>query len=994
LLHGNPSGQPRNFLSLNTEMRFRILACLLAVCFAISNIALASSGVASALGTADFSGEQLLSLKKKQRAAEKFYEQGDYGQAFRLAKEGYEAVDDLIGVNSEIGEAFLIKYVQSLIQLKNYDEATNLIMQHMKETTFRKLISDPISIPGYLLSGLFSLGITPAILAWRASLSDDQGVAFSTANLSTLMLANGHTESALQMARMSYLASEKLGRSYFGSDARFVAIAQSAYYEALQKSNDAELVDFVKAEAGRSMTDSVWHPDYPFLLDLMKLGSKHGSLSALSEFVAKYRSELDDDAFYAYSLAYYLQSDFPDESRKYLALAHKLISDRDNDYMRSRALTLAGIPGDVLFYGKSAPKRIADLQMRAKIEHLMCHADYRTRDYSRAKKSCSSALEASSSLHKELSDYQNPYVQSKAASLGGYDANDVADSSLRLAASRYYLGEEQAAYLALLNDYVSKQEDRRKQLEAPASAGRGNSSGRMWPYKELIKIHARAGKFEEALFVSELTKARSVLEFATKRNAVNSQILPDTERMALEALELQMVRANQLLADPELQASQRISLESKRDQLARESEAFRNRLYEKHPKFESLSRPKVLSFSDARKFLPADAAFVSYVLEGDSIWAFTVVDGQLSVTDIGAHPELGKEIDAFQKALSDQTVSLDPAAQEQANGGGRNSPEKLARRLGDLLLGKLPQGIFSKQRLFVSPEGILSFLPFETLIHRGEFLLEGRDVGYVHSLSMLSVLAEREKQYRENDVRTEMLVVANPVYQEAGARGEAASSKIIGDTPEKVASRGNLKRAFQLKGTEWSSLPGTEQELKQLLALYPDAKALKREQASETELKKLNASKELSSFRILHFATHGYVDAENPNMSSVVLSQVGLSPEDDGYVSAAELPGYDLRSNLVVLSACETGLGKIVEGEGVMGLPFALFVAGNTSTVVTLWQVADDSTSKLMSRFYELVKSGKSHSSALSAVKREFAGGEDAALKAPFYWAPFVYYGL
>lgn len=970
-------------------MRFRILACLVAASFALSNVSLASSGIPSAVA-GDFSGEQLLSLKKKQKAVEKLYEQGDYGQALRLAKEGYEATDDSIGVNSEVGEAFLIKYVQSLIQLKNYDEATNLIMQHMKETTFHKLIADPISIPSYLLSGIFSLGITPAILAWRASLSDDQGVAFSTANLSTLMLANGHTEPALQMARMSYLASEKLGRSYFGSDARFVAIAQSAYYEALQKTNDAELVDFVKAETDRSMTDSVWHPNHAFLLDLMGLGSKPASLS---EFVSKYRSELRDDAFYAYSLAFFLQTGFPEESRKYLELAHKLILDRDNDYMRSRALTLAGIPGDVLFYGKSAPKRIADLQMRAKIEHLMCQTDYRARNYPEARKNCASALEASNSLQKELADYQNPYVQSKAASLGGYDSNEVADSSLRLAASRYYLGEEQAAYLARLNDYVTRQEDHRKQLEAPTNVARGNASGRMWPYKELVKIHAQSGKVEEAFFVSELTKARAVLEFATKRNAVNSQILPDAERIELEALELQMVRANQLLADPELQAPQRISLESKKDQLARESEIFRSRLYEKYPKFENLSRPKVLSFHEARKFLPADAAFVSYVLEGDSIWAFTVVDDQLSVTDLGAHPELSKDIDAYQKALSDQTVSLDLSSPAE---GGRNSPGVLANRLGDLLLGKLPQGAFSKQRLFISPEGILSFLPFETLMHRGEFLLEGRDVGYVHSLSMLSVLAEREKQYRENDARAEMLVVANPVYQDAGARaaGGESRSRQVGDTPEKVASRGNLKRAFQLKGTEWSSLPGTERELEQLLALYPEAKALKREQASETELKKLNASKGLAAFRILHFATHGYVDAENPNLSSVVLSQVGLSADDDGYVSAAELPGYDLRSSLVVLSACETGLGKIVEGEGVMGLPFALFVAGNTSTVVTLWQVADDSTSKLMSRFYELVKSGKSYSAALSAVKREFASGSDGSLRAPFYWAPFVYYGL
>ncbi len=102
---------------------------------------------------------------------------------------------------------------------------------------------------------------------------------------------------------------------------------------------------------------------------------------------------------------------------------------------------------------------------------------------------------------------------------------------------------------------------------------------------------------------------------------------------------------------------------------------------------------------------------------------------------------------------------------------------------------------------------------------------------------------------------------------------------------------------------------------------------------------------------------------------------------------------YNLRSNLVFLSACKTGVGKVVMGEGIMGLPFALYVAGNQNTVMTLWKVDDAGAMKFSVRFFEKIKAGMDQVTALNQTKREFISGEILAYRNPAYWAPFVLYG-
>jgi CHAT domain-containing protein len=144
---------------------------------------------------------------------------------------------------------------------------------------------------------------------------------------------------------------------------------------------------------------------------------------------------------------------------------------------------------------------------------------------------------------------------------------------------------------------------------------------------------------------------------------------------------------------------------------------------------------------------------------------------------------------------------------------------------------------------------------------------------------------------------------------------------------------------------------------------------------------------------VLHFATHGIVVPEVPELSAVVLSQFAEDDgEEDGYLTMQEISGLDLAADFVNLSACETGLGKVYRGEGVVGLTQAFLIAGANSLSVSLWRVADESTRTFMTGLYSLVEDeGLGYAQAMSAMKRSFL--HDARYANPFFWAPFVFYG-
>jgi CHAT domain-containing protein len=301
-----------------------------------------------------------------------------------------------------------------------------------------------------------------------------------------------------------------------------------------------------------------------------------------------------------------------------------------------------------------------------------------------------------------------------------------------------------------------------------------------------------------------------------------------------------------------------------------------------------------------------------------------------------------------------------------------------------------------KRHLIVSPDGPLALLPFEALPWQGAPLAARFDISYAQSVSVYAQLARRRPPRRDPHDRT-LFAMGAPEFAQAVAPTAAAtreaptsSTTLRSLAAAQANDRFAVRRAYDLLQLHWEPLPGALREIEGVGAMFKDAASYVGARATEDNLEALNRSGELARYRYLLFATHAYLSPEVPALSAIVLRQPG-SDTADGYVTAAEWTGYQLNSELVVLSACETGVGQDVAGEGVMGLPFALFAAGNRSTVMSLWKVPDVSTSQFMLSFFKRLRAGAVPSAALAQTKREFI--RHPHYSDPLHWAGFVLYG-
>ncbi|NOR52677.1 MAG: CHAT domain-containing protein, partial [Candidatus Aminicenantes bacterium] len=177
-------------------------------------------------------------------------------------------------------------------------------------------------------------------------------------------------------------------------------------------------------------------------------------------------------------------------------------------------------------------------------------------------------------------------------------------------------------------------------------------------------------------------------------------------------------------------------------------------------------------------------------------------------------------------------------------------------------------------------------------------------------------------------------------------------------------------------------------EIEKIAALFKKQKIniFKREKATEEQLKKLN----LTDYNILHFATHSLINDKKPARSSIVLS-IDESSVEDGLLQMREIFNLKLNAALVTLSACQTGLGQFIKGEGIESLSRAFFYAGASSVLISLWPVHDQASSQFMERFYSHLRSSNSIINSLRKTKLEMIGSD--VLSHPYYWAGFVVTG-
>lgn len=324
-----------------------------------------------------------------------------------------------------------------------------------------------------------------------------------------------------------------------------------------------------------------------------------------------------------------------------------------------------------------------------------------------------------------------------------------------------------------------------------------------------------------------------------------------------------------------------------------------------------------------------------------------------------------------------------------------------ARKLGKLLykflILPIEPALQNKKELIIMPDASMAMIPFETLIdEKGQYLTERFTIRYTHSASVLQQLKGRD--YLKN--RKPMLAIGGIQY------GKKQKTKVSQVNPDRIAhlrsistSTEYLEESFEdayalLEDNEFQNLPGSQEEIDNINSFIPQTELLQGEQAGEHAIKKLSSQGKLNRYQVIHFATHAQVIQAIPGMSAIVMSQVDQGKEDN-YLRVSEIARLNMKADFVNLSACETGIGKVFRGEGMVGFTQSFLLAGANSLSVSLWNIRDKSTSAFMSAFYKLLFQSKgSYPNALKEIKLRFIRGEFGnEYKAPVYWAPFVFYG-
>ncbi|MEM7553098.1 MAG: tetratricopeptide repeat protein [Cyanobacteria bacterium P01_A01_bin.84] len=271
-------------------------------------------------------------------------------------------------------------------------------------------------------------------------------------------------------------------------------------------------------------------------------------------------------------------------------------------------------------------------------------------------------------------------------------------------------------------------------------------------------------------------------------------------------------------------------------------------------------------------------------------------------------------------------------------------------------------------------------------------LLVNHEIINLPSASTIAIL--RQELANRKPAPKALAILADPVFNATDER----LSRIQNKQQKKQQSfnleleRSALKRsANRLNRQGWGRLPGTRKEAETLSQLVPESDRLTVFDFDANY--NWATSSKLNQFRILHFATHGFVNDGNPELSGIVLSLVDKQGKDiRGYLRLGDLFNLDYPAELIVLSACETGLGKDIQGEGLVGLTRGLMYAGAERLVVSLWQVSDEGTAVFMQEFYqEMLRNGKSANEALRATQIKM--WKQNKWRNPYYWAAFTFLG-
>ncbi|MBI9067433.1 MAG: CHAT domain-containing protein [Salinivirgaceae bacterium] len=388
---------------------------------------------------------------------------------------------------------------------------------------------------------------------------------------------------------------------------------------------------------------------------------------------------------------------------------------------------------------------------------------------------------------------------------------------------------------------------------------------------------------------------------------------------------------------------------------------------------------KMVKVSEIQNNLNDKTCMLSYFTADSVIYISSISKNSFKIVKVDKPGNFENQVTLFQKAILTQNDII-----------YTNYGEKLYKTL-------FPENIIAQdiENLVLIPDGTLTTIPFEALLsvnnNDKSYLINDYSVSYAYSANLWYQNQNKQKRTFTND----FLALA-PVFSDGSTAGTTlrtrsmfAEMDSLAYATDSIATRGRMLNSEQI-----TALPATETEVTDIFNLYKKRhkKAIVKTHAQANEV--FAKSDTLSNSKIIHIATHGFVNEEKPELSGLLLAQ-DSTLSDDGILYSGEISNLNLNADLVVLSACETGLGQIKTGEGVMGLTRALLFAGADNIMVSLWKVSDESTGQLMVDFYTKMlkdkKNKKSYSQLLRKAKLEMING--GTYSHPYYWSPFVLIG-
>jgi CHAT domain-containing protein/Tfp pilus assembly protein PilF len=510
----------------------------------------------------------------------------------------------------------------------------------------------------------------------------------------------------------------------------------------------------------------------------------------------------------------------------------------------------------------------------------------------------------------------------------------------------------------------------------------------------LMQMHRERpneGFAEAALEISEKGRARSLLELLREARAEIKQgvepSLIKRESYLRRRIAEKAEQQTRLLSKKHTE-EQASAVSTELEALTTEYDQVQTRIRQASPRYAALVEPSPIGVGAIQKqLLDPDTLLLEYALGEQKSFVWAVTPDSVKSFELPGRAQIEQEAKRFYQLLTQRGVSVsnETLAQrkQRLNHADAEYPE-VATNLGRMLLAPLASELKQK-RLVIVAEGVLQYVPFSALPAPGAErpLIVDHEIVTLPSASVLALL--REEFANRKPASKTVAVLADPVFSATDSRltGKTAGTNAVSFEVERSAAESGLGELVRLRFSR--------QEADEIARLAGDKRNLRALDFSANRSVATDAR--LSDYRIVHFATHGLINNQHPDLSGIVLSLVDEQGRpQNGFLRLYDIYNLKLNADLVVLSACQTALGKEIKGEGLVGLTRGFMYAGAPRVVASFWRIDDRATADIMRRFYEaMLKDGLPPAAALRAAQVSMLN--DKRWQSPHFWAAFTLQG-